>query len=314
MPARTGSADDTLPYGATPTSASGFDTNPHAATNYGHYDPDATANLASKRRRLVVDDVPPPPYTGAVTSAAGPADLSAYGAPRAAYHNMALPVSSSPYGLPIQTTAATLGYNHAATHAHHPLNRLDTQQLGGAHGPGSAGPGAAFQSPSSRHSPPHAFHYGALQASPSSIGYQASSTASTSGHGLTGSPAGDYRPHPGPLYTSNVSADASPRTHATPNPNTTTTPSGTSTSPPDATANYTAAATGAMAPYTQSISPYSYAQALGDPQSHLAAAPAALGATARANGLPSLDLHVNGSGLGLDLGYDVERHNSGQAS
>ncbi|CAK7216714.1 hypothetical protein SEUCBS140593_002964 [Sporothrix eucalyptigena] len=313
IPTRTSSADDTLPYGtATAGSGSAFD--PHsAATAYGHYDPDA-GNLASKRRRLVVDDVPPPPaYTGAVTSTAANTDLSGYGAPRA-YHTMAMPVSSSPYGLPIQTTQTALGYSHAP--AHHQLNRIDTQQLGGAHGgPGSAGPGAAFQSPSSRHSPQHAFQYGALQASPSSMGYQPSSAASTAGHGLTGSPAGDYRPHPGPMYTSNVSADASPRTHATPNPNNTT-PSGTSTSPPDATANYTAAAaTGAMAPYTQSISPYSYAQALGDPQSHLAAAAPGMGA-GRANGLPSLDLHhVNGGGLGLDLGYgDVDRHNPGQTS
>ncbi|KAL1898189.1 hypothetical protein Sste5346_003595 [Sporothrix stenoceras] len=308
IPTRTSSADDNLPYGATTTN-SGFD--PHAATAYGHYDPDS-AGLGSKRRRLVVDDVPPPPppYTSGVNSVATGADLSGYGAPRAAYHNIGMPVSSSPYGLPIQTTAATLGYSHAGTHTHHQLNRLDTQQLGGPHGPGSAGQGA-FQSPSSRHSPQHAFQYGALQASPSSMGYQPSSAASTSaGHGLTGSPAGDYRPHPGPIYTSNVSADASPRTHATPNPNNTT-PSGTSTSPPDATANYTAAAaTGAMTPYTQSIGSYSYAQALGDPQSHLSS-------TARSNGLPSLDLthHVNGSGLGLDLGYgDVDRHNTGQTS
>lgn len=310
IPTRTSSADDSLSYGGATTTSSGFD--PHAATAYGHYDPDTTG-LGSKRRRLVVDDVPPPPppYTGGVTSVTAGADLSGYGAPRAAYHNIGMPVSSSPYGLPIQTTAATLGYSHAGTHAHHQLNRLDTQQLGGPHGPGSAGQGA-FQSPSSRHSPQHAFQYGALQASPSSMGYQPSSAASTSaGHGLTGSPAGDYRPHPGPIYTSNVSADASPRTHATPNPNNTT-PSGTSTSPPDATANYTAAAaTGAMTPYTtQSIGSYSYAQALGDPQTHL-------GGTARSNGLPSLDLthHVNGGGLGLDLGYgDVDRHNTGQTS
>ncbi|KIH92564.1 developmental regulator [Sporothrix brasiliensis 5110] len=317
IPTRTSSADDSLPYGATTTSGSAFD--PHVATAYGHYDPDS-AGLGSKRRRLGIDDVPPPPppYTGGVPSvAAGTSDLGGYGAPRAAaYHSIGMPVSSSPYGLPIQTTTATLGYSHAAPHTHH-LNRLDTQQLGGGpHGPGSAGQGT-FQSPSSRHSPQHAFQYGALQASPSSMGYQPSSAASTSaGHGLTGSPAGDYRPHPGPMYTSNASADASPRTHATPNPNNTT-PSGTSTSPPDATANYTAAAaTGAaMTPYTQSIGTYSYAQALGDPQSHLTGAPQSMG-TSRSNGLPSLDLtHVNGSGLGLDLGYgDVERHNSGQAS
>ncbi len=317
MAGRTRSTDEGMPYGST-AAGGGFD--PHAAASYGHYDTEGTM---SKRRRLIVDDVGPPQppthsYASAVAST-GP-DLSAYGAPRTAYSapsHLSMPVSSAPYGIAAQTTAAALGYGHPASHPHahhHQLNRLDTQQHlgGGPHhaGPSSAGPGA-FQSPSSRQSP-HAFQYVALQASPSSMGYQPSSAASTSAHTLAASPAGDYRPHPGPLYTNATSADASPRTHPTPNPN--TTPSGASTSPPDATADYTAAAAGSITPFTQSISPYSYAHALGDPQSHHLPPPPM--ATARSNGLPALDLqHVNGGGLGLDMNYaEVDRHNPGQTS
>lgn len=298
---RTGGTDDSSSYGnmaGVANSQVGFET--HAGTTYGHYD--AEIGLP-KRRRMVGDDVGAShPYGTVGAGSGGPgSDMSAYGAPRGGYNpssHMPLPVSSASYGMSVmQPAAATLTYgtaNGPHTH-HHQLGRVQTQLAGTHHSvPGSS----AFQSTQSRQSP-HAFHYGSLQPSPSSM------------QAMTGSPSVDYRSHPGTLYTSSVSTEASPRSQTTPNPNNST-PSGTSTSPPDATtANYTAAAAVNMTPFSQNIGPYGYAHAMGDPQAHMA--PSTM-TGARSHGHPALDLqHINGGSLGLDMSYpEVDRHGHGQ--
>ncbi|EFX01338.1 developmental regulator [Grosmannia clavigera kw1407] len=308
---RTDSTHDSSSYGTMAGISAaqvGFDT--HAGTVYGNYSTDIGL---PKRRRMIGDEVTASHPYGTVggSNGSGP-DMSAYGASRGSYNpspHMTLPVSSASYGMSVmQTTAATMGYGTAT--GPHQLGRMQSQ-LAGAHqsGPGSAA-SMSFQSAPSRQSS-HAFQYGTMQPASSSMAYQPASATATSMHALTGSPSGDYRSHPGTLYTSSVSTDASPRSHSTPNPHNST-PSGTSTSPPDATtANYTAAAGGSMTPFSQGLSPYSYSHALGDPQAHI---PSSTMATARSHGLRGLDLqHVNGGGLGLDMNYsEVDRHTHGQ--
>ena len=236
---RTSSAAADTSYGNVGLTGSGFD----PSASFGSYDTDGSSY--PKRRRMLGggggDDIGAgTPVTSVIT--ANPYGVpSAYGTTAA---HMQMPVSTvgaGSYGLSAMHPAglSSMGYGghaHAHVHAHHQLSRIDTQQ-----------------SPSTRQAT-HPFQYAAtLQTSPSSIN--------------------DYRP----LYASTVStADASPRTHATPNPHSTT-PGGTSTSPSDVAASYTAQpgmgvagipGVGSIASFSQSMAPYTYAGTLGDPSQH----------------------------------------------
>jgi hypothetical protein len=119
----------------------------------------------------------------------------------------------------------------------------------------------------------------------------------------------DYRTHPGPGYfTSNASADASPRTHPTPNAN--LTPS-SSTSPPEQ--NYTSSGPiggfAQMAGYSYTPQPLSDASTLSLPS---------IGD--RPNGLPSMPSIQSSltTSLGVDMNsmnsYEIDRSNPGHNS
>jgi len=204
-------------------------------------------------------------------------------APRNGYHHapiQQLPTSSASYPMPSQPTAPLQYPPHPS------LARLETSHM--APLPPSATSVSAFQSPQSRQSP-HAFSYAhGMHGSPSTtMPYQPAGATVTSAHPLTGSPHGEYRSHPSTHYTSNTSADASPRTHPTPNAAMITPNS--STSPPDAS-NYTPAPPMGPGSYSQMPPAYSY-----EPQPHLP--PPNLGGS-RPNGL---DMHSIPGPMGLGV-------------